>query len=409
MGITVLVLGLVVAGMGAGGWALLRGRGSAAYLWVRQGDQAHTINIPQRGLRIGRSKNNDLVLSGLIVSRSHARIMRRGEGHVIEDLSSKTGTFVNHNRTAAQAVRRRRDRHRRYADGVPHKEEPMKVESASVSDTGRRRPHNEDYLAQWEPDTEDELHSRGSLYVVADGVGGAAAGEVASRYGAERVIHDYFMDAEPDPEERLASAVEQAGAAIYEYNQAHPERREMASTLVAAAILSDELILASVGDSRGYLLRGGELEQLTRDHNVAASLLAQGEITAEEAANHPGHNRLTRSLGSDPSVGVDTSRHVLQEGDAVILCSDGLTRYVTDAEIASIAGQARPESAARRLVATANERGGADNISVIVLRMVAEAPRRARRPRTGLPEPDLDTTYHRLTEKRRWPWPFGRR
>lgn len=285
----------------------------------------------------------------------------------------------------------------------------MNIDSAYLTDTGRKRSHNEDAVAAWEPDDAAELARSGCLYVVADGVGGAAAGEVASRYAADKVCYAYFAGEDPDPEARLVAAVAQAGNDIYSHNQAHPERREMGTTAVAAVIRDDGLMVANVGDSRAYLLRAGTIEQLTTDHNVVARMRAQGEITDDEAAVHPWRNRLTRCLGTEPDVSVDTFERQLQPGDLVVLCSDGLTRHVHEDEIARIAGEGKPARAASRLVHLANDRGGEDNITVIVL-SVGERGAPARRKGAPAPAaPDLDTTYSRAVRKPWWRrWTRGR-
>jgi serine/threonine protein phosphatase PrpC len=292
----------------------------------------------------------------------------------------------------------------------------MNVESIQLTDTGRKRSNNEDHAGAWEPDDAEERARAGCLYLVADGVGGAAAGEVASRYAVDKVLHDYFAnpqgagaDAEPDPGERLAAAVQAANDEIYAYNQEHTERREMGTTLVGAVIRGSELHVANVGDSRAYLVRGGAAEQITQDHNVVAGMVRRAEITAEEAVDHPFRNRLTRCLGMDPEVSVDLFQHQLQPGDTVVLCSDGLTRHVGDADIAHLTVEETPQAAARALVDLANERGGEDNIAVTVIRLGATARKRFQIPRRrSLPEPELDTTYHRIAGKKRRRWPFSR-
>jgi protein phosphatase len=282
----------------------------------------------------------------------------------------------------------------------------IQIESICLTHPGHKRPHNEDFVLAWVPDDLAEFARSGSLYVVADGVGGAGAGEVASRYAAEAVLHGYFAGDEEDRTTRLEQVVSEVSRTIYDYNEAHPELRPMGTTLVAALICGDELTVANVGDSRAYLLRANHLQQITADHNVVARMVAQGEISAEDAASHPWRNRLTRCLGVDPEVSVDTFQHTLQLQDTIILCSDGLTRHVQDDEIVQIATQYRPSDAVRRLVDLANQRGGLDNISVVLLRILSGKDREKKPGIGSLPNPDLDTTYRTAIRKRRWRWPF---
>lgn len=284
----------------------------------------------------------------------------------------------------------------------------LSIEVASATDIGRKRSHNEDAIATWEPDEAPGLARSGCLYIVADGVGGAAAGEVASRYAADKVCYEYFAAEDPDQGRRLVAAIMQAGNDIFDYNQSHPDQREMGTTLVAAIVHHDRLIVANVGDSRAYFMRGNAIEQITTDHNMVARMLAQGEISDEEAAVHPWRNRLTRCLGKDPDITVDVFERTLQPGDVVVLCSDGLTRHVQDDEIAHIIHEIGPARAVSRLVDLANSRGGQDNITVIILSVGKNSARKNRRRSEAPAAPDLDTTYNTLTSKPWW-WKWLRR
>jgi serine/threonine protein phosphatase PrpC len=285
----------------------------------------------------------------------------------------------------------------------------MQVDSASITDTGHKRPHNEDFVLAWVPEDPSESERSGSLFVVADGVGGGAAGEVASAYAADKVCYAYYAAEEPDSETRLVAAVAVANLDIHRYNAAHPEQREMGTTLVAAVIRDTSLLVANVGDSRAYLVRDGSAEQLTADHNVVAQMLARGEITAAQAATHPQRSRLTRCLGAEEEVGVDVFERALQAHDAVVLCSDGLTRHVHDEEIGQAAAQAKPADAARDLVELAKQRGGLDNISVVVVRVGTGAASNKPSGRQSPPAPDLETTYQTTLARPRRRWPFGKR
>ena len=282
----------------------------------------------------------------------------------------------------------------------------MTSDYSCITDTGRKRPHNEDYVIAWVPDDPAEIDRSGSLFIVADGVGGGAAGEVASQFAAEKVCYAYYSAQEPDFETRLVAAITEANRDICRYNHAHPEQREMGTTIVAAVVRDSALLVANVGDSRAYLVCAGAIEQITTDHNVVAHMLARGEISAEQAATHPLRSRLTRSLGVDDEVGVDVFEHTLQPHDTVILCSDGLTRHVHDEEIGQAVVQGNPADAAQELVELAKQRGGLDNISVIVIRILSDQEQTKKPVRHSLSAPDLDTTFQMTVKKPRWRWLF---
>lgn len=265
------------------------------------------------------------------------------------------------------------------------------VISGQLSHRGQRRRHNEDFVGYFEPDQPDELATNGRLYLIADGVGGAASGELASQYAVRKILYDFYISQEPDLETRLIDAIESANADIFERNNRHAEDREMATTLVAALIHGDKLLVGNVGDSRAYLLRDQNIEQISQDHSQVAQLVREGAISADEAKVHPRRNRLLRSLGIDRRIKVDIFSRQLSADDYIVLCSDGLTRYVSDDEIAQTVKKNPPQKAARRLVELANARGGKDNISVSITQVlpttVAQAPA-IHRQRPELPEWD---------------------
>lgn len=240
------------------------------------------------------------------------------------------------------------------------------VESSQLSDVGQKRHHNEDYVGFYEPSQLAGLESQGRLYVLADGVGGAAAGDVASQYAVNKILHGYYQAEDEDPGARLRRAVEEANAEIFAQNLHRSDHREMATTVVAAVIRGGELIVANVGDSRAYVVRGDSIEQITEDHSLIAEMISDGVITAEEAETHPYRNVILRSVGGYETVQVDLFIHQLSPGDILILCSDGLSRLVNNHELAEIARAHPPVQAAQKLVALANERGGDDNISVSI-------------------------------------------
>ena len=232
------------------------------------------------------------------------------------------------------------------------------VDSFSASDTGRQRRHNE-----------DSLLARIPLFVVADGMGGAQAGEVASHIAVE-TFADGLGDGDTRPEERLAERVRAANAHIYELSQANAEQAGMGTTLTAVYVGEDEIAIAHVGDSRAYCLRDGELLRLTDDHSLVDELLRQGRLTPEEAEDHPQRSIITRALGPEPEVEVDTRTHRARSGDVYMLCSDGLTSMVHEARVAEILNEERDlRKAGAELIAAANAAGGRDNITVLLFRV----------------------------------------
>jgi PPM family protein phosphatase len=247
------------------------------------------------------------------------------------------------------------------------------VESFAASlrtDQGRVRGHNEDFITHWEPANSEEEAINGRLYIVADGVGGAEAGEVASSYATERTVHHYLANSEErDWGRRLGAAMQSANLDLRQLVVGQDGNGRMATTMVAAvAHDGNEATIANVGDSRGYLLRHGRLQQITKDHSLVARLLEEGAITPEEALNHRHKNVILHSLGAENTPPIDTFHLLLQPGDHLVLCSDGLTRHVSDEEIAEIVLAEMPEQATQTLIDLANKRGGEDNISVAVLR-----------------------------------------
>jgi serine/threonine protein phosphatase PrpC len=243
----------------------------------------------------------------------------------------------------------------------------LAIEIGAQTDVGRKRRHNEDFIIHFVPTDPEELTRSGRLYIVADGVGGAAAGEVASEYAAKKVLHEYYHSSGTDIGERLRHAVRTANADIHGHVQGRPEMGRMGTTIVAAVLHGDEVTIVSVGDSRVYLIRENDIQQITRDHSLVAKLIEEGSITPEEAKTHPKRNVVLRSIGADAEVYPDVFDGHLQPGDQIMLCSDGLTRHVSDSEIFEIASTTRTEHAAQRLVDMANARGGKDNISVMLI------------------------------------------
>ena len=266
------------------------------------------------------------------------------------------------------------------------------------SDTGRVRDHNEDYLGYRQPDDLELSIEAGWLYAVADGVGGAQAGEIASKLAIQTLLNTYYHSYRDTAAGRLENAVIKANHAVYEQAKEQEGPRRMGTTLVAAVVRGKELIVANVGDSRAYLISDGRIEQITRDHSVVARLVAEGVITAEQAETHPRRHVLSRSIGANPQVKVDIFTKHFHPGDRLLLCSDGLTEHVTDDEILTIMQDDDPETGVQNLVDLANERGGKDNISILVIRALAEREERLL--------PVTRPAEAKAPVSRRLPWPW---
>jgi PPM family protein phosphatase len=225
------------------------------------------------------------------------------------------------------------------------------------TDTGRQRRANE-----------DSLLARSPLFVVADGMGGAQAGEVASRIAVEFFQHG--LENTTDAEASLATHALAANARIHELSQANAEHAGMGTTLTAVYVGIEEVSIAHVGDSRAYCLRDGELLRLTDDHSLVDELIRQGKLTPEEAVEHPQRSVITRALGPEATVEIDTRSYRARDGDVYLLCSDGLTTMVPDVLLAELLlAHPRLREAGEALIAAANEAGGRDNITVVLLRV----------------------------------------
>lgn len=243
------------------------------------------------------------------------------------------------------------------------------ISAAFRTDTGLVRGHNEDFVAAFEPANAADQARHGWLYIVADGVGGADAGEVASQYAAERAIHHYLMtDGVASVGERLLESMQSANTDLRALAADRDDRRRMATTMVAAAVHGDRLTIGNVGDSRAYLWRGDTIEQVTKDQSLVARLVEEGAISPEEAATHPHRNIILTSIGSEKRPPIDLYERLLLPGDLLLLCSDGLTRHVADDELRAMLAGHDPDAAASELVELARQRGGEDNISVVIVR-----------------------------------------
>jgi len=225
------------------------------------------------------------------------------------------------------------------------------------TDKGLVRKENEDAFC-----IEKDL----GLLAIADGMGGHASGEVASKMAIEILRESLKKEGEPLPD-RLSSGVKLANRMIYEAAQSQPQLNGMGTTLTALQLDGNRLSIAHVGDSRAYLIRGGVIEQITDDHTIVSEQVARGMMTREEAARSDMRNILSRALGVAPEVDVDMEGLTVSEGDQLVLCSDGLSELISDDEIlAEVRSNKRPELACNELVNLANQRGGEDNLTVIV-------------------------------------------
>jgi serine/threonine protein phosphatase PrpC len=281
------------------------------------------------------------------------------------------------------------------------------AEQYAGTDTGRQRRANE-----------DSLLARAPLFVVADGMGGAQAGEVASRIAVE-TFQPGLADAS-HPELELAALARAANARIHELSHTHAEQAGMGTTLTAAYVGEQEVALAHVGDSRAYCLRDGELLRLTDDHSLVDELMRQGRLTPEEAVEHPQRSVITRALGPEGTVEVDTRSFRARAGDVYLLCSDGLTTMISEELIAAtLIAHPRLHDAGEALIAAANQAGGRDNITVVLIRLedvqladgppsqehatmvgvpavsASPVPRAPRAPRTPAPGTDAAGTRRR--------------
>jgi serine/threonine protein phosphatase PrpC len=237
----------------------------------------------------------------------------------------------------------------------------MKLRHSADTDVGKTRDHNEDSFGVGAAEQAERL---GELLVICDGMGGHAAGEVASKIGVETILSIYYGEASEDRAHVLEQAFEQANEQIYARGNG-----SMGTTGVAALLLHDALHIANVGDSRAYLIRDGEIRQISRDHSFVGDQVAAGLITSDQARSSPHRNVITRALGYQSGVTVDLFRWPLQIDDIIVLCSDGLHGLVSDAEIARIAGEATPDDAVHQLIDLANSRGGTDNITVAIVQV----------------------------------------
>lgn len=272
------------------------------------------------------------------------------------------------------------------------------------TDVGRARAHNEDTFAVADLTTfnaslqpEVRTHTcgeRGSFFMVADGIGGAAAGEVASQMAVDTILSElqsrWCASQSTNAEtfaHALRSSTESANAKIHSYAASHPDNRGIGTTATIAGLLGDTLFICQVGDSRGYIVRAGTAIQITKDQSLMQKLIEAGEITPQEAEVSARRNIILQALGPEPTVTVDLTSQQVMRGDVLILCSDGLSGQLRANEIAEVVNT-EPDlvNACTRLIDLANESGGPDNITVVVARFAGE----------GLTESGVETLAHRV-------------
>ena len=247
----------------------------------------------------------------------------------------------------------------------------FRLNIAQRTDVGRQRPHNEDNVAYIVPKDAMLQAKKGSLFIVADGMGGHAAGEVASEMAVSSVSTLYYYDDDSDAAASLLRSIQYTNALIYQRAREQAEHNGMGTTCVAAVLLDDKAYVANIGDSRAYIVRRGWLRQISQDHSWVAEQVRSGAMTEAEARMHQLRNMITRSLGSLPEVQADIFIEQVQEGDTLLLCSDGLSGMIPDNEIAHIIERYPPQECAHRLIEQANAHGGSDNITVLVARILS--------------------------------------
>lgn len=270
------------------------------------------------------------------------------------------------------------------------------IQAHLTTNTGLVREHNEDFVAFREPANQADEKQNGWIYIVADGVGGADAGEVASEFASERMLQQ-FLDhpEEPNWGQRLIKAMQAANIDLRQLVAERNDNSRMATTMVAAVIINEnKVFIGNVGDSRGYHWRNGHIRQVTKDQSLVAKLVEEGAITEAEAHSHPRRNVILYSLGSERQPKIDLYEISLMPGDIILLCSDGLTRHVADAEISDVIGREKPKTATDTLVHMANQRGGEDNISVAVIQVggrtsvtTKKLRKKQAEPTTGITQP----------------------
>jgi len=256
------------------------------------------------------------------------------------------------------------------------------LDVAQLTDVGRKREHNEDNMAYVIPKDAQVMARKGALFIVADGMGGHAAGEVASEIAVDTISTAYYQDENDDVAVALLNAIKRANALIHQRAAENMLRSGMGTTCVAGVLRGNMAYVANVGDSRAYLMRKGHAKQISQDHSWVAEQVRVGLLTEEQARTHAQRNVITRSLGTQQEVEVDVFAEPLEEGDVLLLCTDGLSGLVNDDEMRAIIERFPPQESVYHLIERANENGGPDNITAIVIAVqeVGVEPPGARHP-----------------------------
>ncbi len=247
------------------------------------------------------------------------------------------------------------------------------IEVACLTDVGRMRENNEDSFLYWESEDAAEFQRKGRLAIVADGMGGYEGGQEASRLAVETVRHCYETKFQNSAQATLTEALVNAHERIQRYGEEHPEFHGMGTTCTAVSLIDHELCFAHIGDSRLYLIRADSVTRLTRDHSYVGRLVESGIVREEDAESHPQRHILTAALGSGRDLMPDApaSPVALDKGDTLLLCTDGLWSLVQEQDLGRVVRSNVPAQACRELVQMALERGGPDNITLLVLRVTA--------------------------------------
>ncbi|HVB22621.1 MAG TPA: protein phosphatase 2C domain-containing protein [Ktedonobacteraceae bacterium] len=250
------------------------------------------------------------------------------------------------------------------------------LNASQRTDIGPQRKTNEDRMITIIPEDTQILAQKGALFVVADGLGGYMHGDVASEMAVNAVRDFYYQDVNTDNGASLQAAMKHANTLVYQENMAQSiqdDEKMMGTTCVSVVLNGDTVYVANVGDSRTYIIRAGQVLQISLDHTPQAEQLRAGTIT-EEQAQAMADNKITRCIGIDADVEVDLFKEPVQEDDILVLCTDGLNKAVSDAEIRSIVEQYSPAESVDKLVELANQQSGADNVTAIVVRVTLAQP-----------------------------------
>jgi len=258
----------------------------------------------------------------------------------------------------------------------------LHITAASKTDAGLVRERNEDAVLFYQPADLRAIEEKGVLAIVADGVGGNSAGEIASKLAVETVQEAYFHNADhKSVSDALEEAIKVANRRIINIAEKESAYKGMATTCTALVLRHRDLVIAHVGDTRAYRFRNGKLEQLTRDHTLVNELLEEGLISETDAKNHPQGNVIVRALGSQRDIEVDVVKLIAEADECYLLCSDGLSNLVSEQEMAQILSSCTPEGSCGTMVDVARQRGGHDNITVQVIKLSANGPESPRKTR----------------------------